>query len=131
MNTNKLFLAVFLSFLMVTAVFAIDNKKIDNVKYDQIEETLLAGIESSNKGLVVSSAQILGELNSDKAVIPLMKILHSNINDETKIAAALSLYKIGDARGIFAVKQAAKYDDSERVRKMCGNFYVSSLNQNN
>ena len=116
---------------MVTAVFAIDNKKIDNVKYDQIEETLLAGIESSNKGLVVSSAQILGELNSDKAVIPLMKILHSNINDETKIAAALSLYKIGDARGIFAVKQAAKYDDSERVRKMCGNFYVSSLNQNN
>jgi len=131
MNTNKSFLAVFLTFLMATVSFAVDNKKIDNVKYGQIEETLLAGIESSNKGLIVSSVQILGELNSDKAVIPLMKILHSNINDETKIAAALSLYKIGDARGIFAVKQAAKYDDSERVRKMCGNFYVSSLNQNN
>lgn len=131
MNTNKLFFVIFLTFLMATITFAMDNKKTDNVKYNQIEETLLAGVESSNKGLIVSSAQILGELNSDKAVIPLMKILHSNINDETKIAAALSLYKIGDARGIFAVKQAAKYDDSERVRKMCGNFYVSSLNQNN
>jgi hypothetical protein len=33
--------------------------------------------------------------------------------------AALSLFKIGDERGLFAVKQAIKFDDNDQVKKMC------------
>lgn len=37
--------------------------------------------------------------------------------------AALSLFKIGDSRGIFEIRKSAKSDSSETVRKMCGIFY--------
>ena len=101
-----------------------------NNNLENSEKTLLSAIESTNLGLVVSSIQILGELNSNNAVLPLMKILHNSENEESRIAASLSLYKIGDKRGIFALKMAAKYDNSERVRKMCSNFYAQYNLQN-
>ena len=59
-----------------------------------------------------------------------MKILHESECEEARIAASLSLYKICDKRGIFALKMAAKYDNSERVRKMCSNFYTQYLLDN-
>jgi len=86
-------------------------------------ENLLAGLESDNLGLNISSAYMLGEYQCSKAVIPLLKMLKSSVREEARIAAALALYKIDDARGIFAVKQAIKFDDSDRVKKLCGLFY--------
>lgn len=92
-----------------------------------IETNLLNGLSSENDGLQNSSAYFLGEMKSTRAVIPLLSILH-NSNDEAKrINAALSLLKIGDARGIYAIKQSIKFDESPRVRKMCQNFYISYL----
>jgi len=110
------------------SLFAKGNNSNNNL--ENSEKTLLSAIESTNLGLVVSSIQILGELNSNNAVLPLMKILHNSENEESRIAASLSLYKIGDKRGIFALKMAAKYDNSERVRKMCSNFYAQYNLQN-
>ncbi len=88
-------------------------------------QSLLQGIESDNFGLKVSSAQRMGELQISEGLIPLMKMLRDDNDERARIAAALALMKIGDARGLFAVKQAAKFDDSERVRTMCGKFYLS------
>ena len=85
------------------------------------------GINSDNQGLRMSSAYLLGEFKSDEAVIPLMKILKSDDNEESRIMSALSLLKIGAARGIFAIKQAIQFDESERVRKMCSIFYQDYL----
>lgn len=92
------------------------------------EINLLVGLESDNFGLKTSSAYLLGEIHSSKAVIPLMKILRSDKNEEARITAALALYKIGDARGIFAVKQAIRFDESDRVSKLCRKFYNSYVN---
>ena len=93
------------------------------------EENLLVGLNSDNFGLKSSSAQILGDIQSKKAVIPLMRILKDSHDERLRIVAALSLYKIQDARGLFAVKQAVKFDDSARVRKLCNNFYLDSEKQ--
>jgi hypothetical protein len=43
--------------------------------------------------------------------------------------AALALYKIGDARGLYAIKQAIRFDDSERVRNLCTKFYKAYLSK--
>ena len=91
------------------------------------EINLMVGLESENFGLKTSSAFLLGEIHSSKAVIPLMKILRSDENEEARITAALALYKIGDARGIYAVKQAIRFDESERVRKLCSKFYIAFI----
>ena len=90
-------------------------------------KTLFEGIKSDNEGLRAGCAYMFGELCCDKAVISLLKILHNNPKEEMRILAALSLYKIGDARGIFAIKQAIKFDESDRVSKLCEGFYKSFL----
>ena len=93
------------------------------------ESNLLIGLNSDNYGLKASSAQILGDLKCDKAVIPLMRILHSSSDENLRILAAYSLYKIQNSMGMFAVKQAIRFDNSSRVRKMCNNFYMDTVKQ--
>ncbi|MGE5679820.1 MAG: HEAT repeat domain-containing protein [Bacillota bacterium] len=90
-----------------------------------IENNLFVGLESDNLGLRISSAQFLGEYKSSRATIPLMRMLHNDKDENARIQAAWSLMKIGDGRGIFMVKQAARFDDSPRVKRICRIFYNS------
>lgn len=94
---------------------------------DCVKKSLLLGVESENLGLQSSAAYMLGETRCDEAVIPLLKILHNSPYEEMRIMAALSLYKIGDSRGIFAIRQAIKFDESKRVSKLCNKFYRAYL----
>jgi hypothetical protein len=65
----------------------------------------------------------LGELRSEKAVIPLMDVLHRDGDEFSRIVAALALCRIGDARGTYAVKRAATFDRSDKVRTVAAWFY--------
>ena len=96
---------------------------IGEVRYQQAVQNLLIGLASENDGLRRSSAYILGEIRSDDAVIPLMRALKSGTDEKTQIVAALSLCKIGDARGVFAVKQEARFSENSRVRNSCSWFF--------
>ncbi|MDP3150898.1 MAG: hypothetical protein Q8N83_17410 [Ignavibacteria bacterium] len=91
-----------------------------------IENNLINALESDNEGLMQSAVYYLGEYKSNKAVIPLMKLLHSDCCEGLRIMAALSLTKIGTAKGLFAVKQSGIFDHSESVRKFCNQFYFSN-----
>lgn len=95
-----------------------------------IIKNLLVGVKSDNYGLRTSSAFLLGEFQADESVIELLGMLHNEESDDARIMAALSLLKIEDERGIFAIKQAVKYDKSERVRKICEKFYNHYLEKN-
>jgi len=92
-------------------------------KYERAEASLLAGLMSDNEGLRESSAYMLGELKSGKAVIPLMAMLRCNDCETARIVAALALCRIGDLRGIYAVKQAVQFDDNGSVQSRCAWFY--------
>ena len=81
------------------------------------------GINSDNFGLRTSAAYMLGELKCEKGVIPLMRMLKSEEREDARIVAALALLKIGNEKGIFAIKQAIRFDQSDRVRRLCANFY--------
>jgi hypothetical protein len=94
-----------------------------------IIDNLLEGINSDNIGLKVSCIYYLGERKADKAVIPLMGILKSKASDDIRIVAALSLFKIGDGRGIYAIKQRREFDESEQVKRMCDIFYNMYLQE--
>jgi HEAT repeat protein len=91
--------------------------------------SLLEGLASDNLGLKSSCAYMLGELKVTEAIIPLMKMLHNDVNEEIRISAALALYKIGTPMSIHAVKQAVRFDESERVNKLAHNFYSEYLRE--
>ena len=89
--------------------------------------SLFEGLDSDNLGLKTSCAYLLGELKVADAVIPLMKILRKDENEQARISSALALYKIGTPLSIFAVKQAIKFDRSQRVSNLAMNFYNEYL----
>ena len=94
-----------------------------------IEDNLLIGLSSNNTGLQRSCALILGKIQSERAVIPLMTAFHNNPSENVRIAAAWALCKIGDTRGLYAVKMGVKYDNSPKVQVTCAWYYENFVQQ--
>ena len=126
MYIKKFFLLILLS-VFTLSIYA--NNDLEK-KYEQIEENLIAGLESDNMGLRTSCAYFLGEIKSQKAVIPLMQMLKSSDEEEERLVASLSLAKIRSEKGLFAIKQRIKFDDSYRVQRQCQIFYNNYLLEN-
>ena len=120
---KSLLFALILTFAIASTSFPAGNPKATLEMKQNTVSSLLIGLNSSNLGLKSSSAYMLGELKVTSAVIPLMRILHENENEDLRIAAALALYKIGTPLAINAVKQSVRFDNSERVSKLCASFY--------
>jgi hypothetical protein len=122
---------IVLCFLGISSnLFAQEGTKLPSrITEADIIDNLLEGINSENVGLKVSCIYYLGERKADKAVIPLMGILKSKTSDDIRIVAALSLFKIGDGRGIYAIKQRREFDESEQVKRMCDIFYNMYLQE--
>ncbi len=121
MKINKAYLIAVVLSIFVTSIFAGPKTASREV----IEESYLAGVNSGNQGLKISSTYFLGEMKSSKAVIPLMRILREDICDGARLAAALALIKIGDARGIYLVKKSIDFNDCAKVRKMAKHLYLA------
>ncbi len=121
-NMIKYFVAIVVTLTFAFTSYAAEPTSAAKKSTNAFEQNLLVGLGSDNEGLQTSAAYYLGEIKSNKAVLPLMKILHSSQSEDARIMAALSLYKIGDERGLFAVKENGRFDESEKVRRMCENF---------
>ena len=116
-----------LTSILIGGSFASGNPEVRTEIKQNTISSLIIGLNSENLGLKSSCAYMLGELQISTAVIPLMRILRENENDDLRIIAALALYKIGSPIAIHAVKQSIRFDDSERVSKHCASFYNEYL----
>ena len=115
-----------LSFVVAitTVTFAQADKEVSTTsKYETIEANYLTGLNSDNQGLKVSSAYFLGNIKSEKAVIPLMKMFRNQKNDGAKLVAAWSLLKIGDSRGVFLVKRESELGNCDGINCMLHQLY--------
>ncbi len=115
---------IFLLLLVSSFAFASDKNKSQN---STIEQNLLTGINSENRGLRLSSAYFLGEIKSDNAIIPLLAMLHNSEDCAAKQVAALALYKINSERGMYAIKEAIKFEEHNQTRKICKILYNQHL----
>jgi hypothetical protein len=118
-----------LSILILVPVQAQKITLPENSNRTLIEDNLVAGLNSGNAGLERSCALMLGSIESDRAVIPLLETLHNDADSCVRIAAAWALCMIGDSRGVYAVKMAVKYDNCSRVRSVCAWYYENYVRQ--
>ncbi len=98
-------------------------KQIGEAKYDLAVANLVVGLKSGNPGLTKSAAYVLVQIEGNDAVIPLMEVLHKTSDEQSQIAAAWALCKIGDARGVYAVKMAARFEENAKAKSHCAWFY--------
>ncbi|UCH66073.1 MAG: hypothetical protein JSW63_02765 [Ignavibacterium sp.] len=132
MKKSILFIVLFVSAIaLFTNSFAQGPPvNISAKKLAVMEDNLLVGLQSDNHGLKVSSAFFLGEIESDRAVIPLMKMFSEEEDPGAKFVAAWSLLKIGDKRGVYRVKRAAERSESNSETNIIEYLYKDfSLNE--
>ena len=98
-----------------------------NVDRDVVEENLLIGLKAENTGLQHSCALMLGQIKSERAVIPLMALLRKCDNLQLKTAAAWALCNIGNPRGTFAVKREAQFNDCCKAQLRCAWYYETMV----
>jgi len=123
----KLVLTIVLALLITASTFGFKGGITERTVNENTVKSLLEGLESENLGLKTSCAYMIGELKLTEAIIPLMRLLREDESEKVRISAALALYKIGTPMSIYAVKQASKYDSSERVVKLAYGFYNEFL----
>lgn len=129
-NLGTILTALIFTITLSTTAFA-GEKSTKKSEYTQNTiASLIEGLNSDNRGLKTSCAYLLGELNVTEGIIPLMRLLRNDESEEVRICAALALYKIGTPISIFAVKQAIRFDESNRVRKLAAKFYYDYLRSN-
>ena len=122
--SGRIFGVIALAIILALPATASDLKKeIGDAKYDLAVQNLLNGVSSTNDGLRRSAIYQLGELQAEDAVIPLMRVLRNCTDERCRVAAAWALCKIGDERGVYAVKQAVRFDDSQKVKLHCAWYY--------
>ena len=121
-------LTLVLAATFATSAFAGGNPNAGAATFNKevVEANLIAGVQSPNFGLRTSAAMMLGDIKSTNAVFSLMHMLRTETYERARIVAALALTKIGDPVGLYAVKQTARLDSNERLRKLCGLFYQVS-----
>jgi HEAT repeat protein len=114
---------------LLVAAFALSSqagdKNMPDVPYNRelAETNLMIGLASDNLGLRASSASILAEVGTERSVIPLMQMLHNGVEEE-RIVAALALSRIGDGRGVYAVRRAVEFDPSPKVQRLAAWYYM-------
>lgn len=130
MKSYTILFAVSLFLLFSFQILPQETANLNSSEMEACFETLQQGLTSDNLGVQAGCAYMVGELSCQRSVVCLMKLLRSSPSEELRILAALSLYKIGDSRGIFAIKQAIRFDESERVSRLCEKFYRAYLQNN-
>ena len=123
MKRLKLLFAVSLSLIFSFQIFPQETTVKTSAEMEACFETLQQGLNSDNAGLIAGCTYMIGEVRCQRSIISLLDMLHKSDSEELRILAALSLYKIGDSRGIYAIKQSIKFDESKRVQRMCDIFY--------
>jgi hypothetical protein len=140
---NLIFVSI-ITFLMHATSFGLEAPNADDpetssyinyavltdAEYKDFEDNLLAGIKSDNIGLKTSSAYFLGELQSDKSLIYLLKLARYGDTEESRIIAGLSLYKIESDIGMYLLKNLRQSDDSEKVRRTFDRIYRKYISDN-
>ncbi len=127
-------LMILLVTLLLIPFVSAQTEQFSVEKKSAIVDNLNIGIKSDNYGLRTSSADVLFDLinksylkseDASKTMIPLLIMLEKGQTDEERISAALALFNLGNNIGIYRLRGVAKFDDNERVSKICKNLYYS------
>ena len=118
----SLFGIIFL-FLAANIIAQTQSEIDDAAKHAAALKKPLQGVCCADESIRLDCVCKLGELKSEKALFALMKVLREDPCEAVRVAAAQSLVKMGDPRGVFLVARHAKFSDSEKVSRFCDKFY--------
>ena len=104
---SALIVMLFFSFILSETAFGGSDLKKGPQKFSKNTiQSLIVGLNSDNKGLIIGCAILAGEYKITETVEHLAKILNSDLSYDVKTAAVYSLYQIQNKEALIALKKA-------------------------
>jgi len=130
-NQPMMVVSVLFAVVMISSVYAQGQTKL--TPREAAVMNLVTALNSDNEGLRKSAIYLAGKNKVKEVADVLTERLTKEKEACMKILVALSLYNIGDERGMNAVQRAAEKDSDLRVRRMCDAIFSEYLrdSQNN
>jgi HEAT repeat protein len=122
MKTLTILLVLSVLVLADTAGVKAQSSNYKNVTQNSIE-TLKHGIKSENLGVRRSSIYMAGLYKINEVVDVLVEQLQKEKDPSTRVLIALSLYNIGNPKGMEAVRDISQIDPNTRVKRMSTALY--------
>jgi len=130
-NQPMMVVSVLFAVVMISSVYAQGQTKL--TPREAAVMNLVTALNSDNEGLRKSAIYLAGKNKVKEVADVLTERLTKEKEACMKILVALSLYNIGDERGMNAVQRVAEKDSDLRVRRMCDAIFSEYLrdSQNN
>ncbi len=127
MNTNRPMMVVTVIFAigLIFSVYTHGQTKL--TPKQQAVGNLINALNSENDGLRKSAIYLAGKNKIKEVADVLVGRLTKEKDAGMKILIALSLYNIGDVRGMETVHTVAQRDPDLRVRRMCTAIFTEYL----
>ncbi len=121
----KFVVYILITIFLVTTVQAQENEFKQLPNKERAIQNLVMGIQSDNAGLKRSCIYFAGKYEVSEVVNELIELLGKEKDSSTKKVIALVLYKIGDQKGINAIKKLAQTDSDSKVRNLCSAITIA------
>ena len=113
-----------MAFFAAAASYGMNGDKDEKHPTEKQANSLVMGIKSSNEGVSQSSIYYAGQYRIVQSVEVLINILNDPQRDNyTRTLAALSLGRIGDPKGIKAIKEIAEGDKDAKLKTVSNIIY--------
>lgn len=116
-------LSAFVVMLLITLIFSetalggSDLKKGPKKFSKNTIQSLVMGLNSDNKGVIIGCVIMAGDYRISETVEPLAKILNSDLSYDIKTAAVFALYQIQNKEALMALKKACIKNNCPFLKK--------------
>jgi len=111
--------------VLATSANAQDRQsRILKLAEQNLQRTLSQGSDMLKESAMEAVVDIRKSLGAEQSrtVIPLMNILRTNSDPSMRILAAFTLNELKDDKGLYAIKEAARFDPNQTVRHICASL---------
>jgi len=129
MKTLSAFVVMLLISLILseTAFGGSDLKKVTKEIPKSAIESLIMGLNSDNKGLIIGCAMLAGDYKLTETVEHLAKILNSDLSYDIKTTAVYALYQIQNKEALVAIKNACVKNNCPYLKQAAEVFLTHYL----
>ena len=107
-----------LSLVLLLTVSSANAQSSENGWTMKSIKNLSAGINSDNYGLKRSAIYLAGKYKLDRLLDDLIKILDAERNEQVKILTAIAIDKIGDRKGLEAIRNKISSEKDDKVKQI-------------
>ncbi len=115
--------------MAVLMIMAMGNTQAQDRRILELaEKNLQQTLQNGSDMLKESAMEVVMDLRKEfgvdqsRTIVPLMAILRNHSDSGMRMLAAFTLKELADERGLYAIREASRFDNNKTVRHLCASL---------